>query len=170
MPQQAVAPAEERYAQYIVRSCPKCRSALQRVWRRPIDRFVSLFVPVHRFRCEKFVCQWAGNLRVGDTLGPSVQPETDNILLNPVPARVPRTFIGSMVLVAVGIVAIILVPVADLVGNDPQAYLEPSDYQLSVAPKLERLSAQPQRDAGSAQVESGGVGSVYGGAVPGKYR
>ena len=135
MPQQAVAPAEERYARYIVRSCPKCRSALQRVWRRPIDRFVSLFVPVHRFRCEKFVCQWAGNLRVRDTLGPSVQPETDNILLNPVPARVPRTFIGSMVLVAVGIVAIILVPVADLVGNDPPAYLEPSDYRLSVAPK-----------------------------------
>ena len=117
---------------------------------------------VHRFRCERFACQWAGNLRVGDkSAGTSVLPEADNSLFNPVSAGVPRTFIGSMVLAAAGIVTVILAPMTDLVGNDSQAYLEPSDYQVSVAHKLERVSAQPQRDAGSARVEQGGIGSGY---------
>lgn len=161
MPQQAVAAPKGRYARHNTASCPKCRSALHRVWRRPFDRFISLFVPVHRFRCEQFACQWSGNLRVSvKSAKPSMQLGTDNSLFNPVPAGIPRTFIGSMVLAAVGIVSIILLPVADLVGNDPQAYQEPSEYQVSVAPKLERVSAQPQRDAGAARVGLGGTGSV----------
>ena len=45
-------------------ACPLCRGALARILRRPIDRFTSHFVPVHRFRCEGFSCGWQGNLRV----------------------------------------------------------------------------------------------------------
>jgi hypothetical protein len=45
-------------------ACPQCRGALIRVWRRPIDRFTTQFVPVHRFRCDAFSCGWEGNLRV----------------------------------------------------------------------------------------------------------
>lgn len=48
-------------------ACPMCKGALMRIWRRPIDRLSSQFVPVHRFRCERFSCGWEGNLRVDGT-------------------------------------------------------------------------------------------------------
>ena len=46
-----------------VNACPHCHGHVVRVWRRPIDRFVSWFVPVQRYRCEVFACQWQGNFR-----------------------------------------------------------------------------------------------------------
>ncbi len=52
-------PHEE--ATYDTKHCPKCRGRLFRTWRRPIDRLTSLVVPVKRFRCEYFACQWEGN-------------------------------------------------------------------------------------------------------------
>lgn len=43
--------------------CPLCGSpGLIRIHRRPIDRVLSLFVEVYRFRCQQFECQWEGNL------------------------------------------------------------------------------------------------------------
>lgn len=47
--------------------CPLCAAELIRIPRRPIDRFTSLFGEHHRFRCERFACQWEGNLRADDT-------------------------------------------------------------------------------------------------------
>lgn len=47
--------------------CPLCAGELIRIPRRPIDRFTSLFSEHHRFRCERFTCQWEGNLRADDT-------------------------------------------------------------------------------------------------------
>lgn len=44
--------------------CVQCAGSLIRTPRRPIDHFWSLFVPVHRYRCNRFACQWTGNLRV----------------------------------------------------------------------------------------------------------
>jgi hypothetical protein len=44
------------------RSCPRCNGAVYRVPRRFIDRCVSLFKPVHRYRCSEMGCQWEGNL------------------------------------------------------------------------------------------------------------
>jgi len=45
-------------------TCPRCLGVLVRIRRRAIDRLWSLFVPVHRYRCPHFSCQWEGNLRV----------------------------------------------------------------------------------------------------------
>lgn len=46
--------------------CPRCNGALIRIQRRPIDRLISVFVPVDRFRCAgrngKPDCSWSGNL------------------------------------------------------------------------------------------------------------
>jgi hypothetical protein len=155
MSQNAISTSKNRYARYTAKSCPKCRSNLHRVWRRPVDRLISFFVPVHRFRCQQFVCQWTGNLRVaGTSVSNSLPPETDDPFTNPVRASASRTFIGSMLLLVAGIATIILVPVMDLMHKDPQAYLEPSSHELSAAPKLDRVSAQPQRDAGPGRVEA----------------
>jgi hypothetical protein len=34
-----------------------------------VDRLVSIFYPVHRYRCRSFVCNWEGNLRHTPALG-----------------------------------------------------------------------------------------------------
>jgi len=44
--------------------CLRCAGPLTRIRRRAFDRLVSLFVPIHRYRCPYFLCQWEGNLRV----------------------------------------------------------------------------------------------------------
>ena len=44
--------------------CPLCNNELRRTWRRPVDRFASIFLPLHRYRCGNFSCQWEGNFRV----------------------------------------------------------------------------------------------------------
>ena len=43
--------------------CPHCGGDLMRIRRRPVDRLLSVFVPVRRFRCVNFRCIWEGNVR-----------------------------------------------------------------------------------------------------------
>ena len=43
--------------------CPHCGGYLVRIHRRPIDRFLSLFVTVYRYQCQNHHCQWEGILR-----------------------------------------------------------------------------------------------------------
>lgn len=47
-----------------IASCPRCKGSIYRVPRRMVDRILSLFVPVHRYRCSVMGCDWEGNLRV----------------------------------------------------------------------------------------------------------
>jgi hypothetical protein len=49
--------------------CPECHSDLNRIPRRAIDRVLSFFYPVHRYKCRSFVCNWEGNLRYTSALG-----------------------------------------------------------------------------------------------------
>lgn len=44
-------------------ACPLCAQDLIRVTRRPIDRLVSLFSPLYRYRCRQHDCRWEGTLR-----------------------------------------------------------------------------------------------------------
>jgi hypothetical protein len=46
--------------------CIQCQGNLIRTPRRPIDHCISLVMPVHRYRCSRFGCQWIGNVRVAD--------------------------------------------------------------------------------------------------------
>lgn len=61
LPAQAVAAAEREPL------CPQCNGSLLQMPRRPIDRFVSTFFPVRRYRCRGVghdpTCSWQGNLR-----------------------------------------------------------------------------------------------------------
>ncbi len=45
-------------------ACPRCGADLVRVRRRLVDRLLSLFAPVHRYRCRQHDCQWEGTIRV----------------------------------------------------------------------------------------------------------
>jgi hypothetical protein len=48
------------------RECPTCGGGLRRIHRRSLDRLISVFVPVRRYRCRNNECRWQG-LRVGRT-------------------------------------------------------------------------------------------------------
>jgi hypothetical protein len=44
--------------------CPRCGGYLRRTRRRMTDRLVSMLVPVRRYECTGYTCQWQGTLRV----------------------------------------------------------------------------------------------------------
>ncbi len=44
-------------------ACPACGGEIRRIHRRPTDRWISLYVPVRRYRCSARQCAWSG-LRV----------------------------------------------------------------------------------------------------------
>jgi hypothetical protein len=44
--------------------CPRCSGNIHRVHRHALDRLISLYVPVQRYRCANDQCRWHG-LRVG---------------------------------------------------------------------------------------------------------
>lgn len=44
-------------------ACPRCGGPLDRIPRHGLDRFISLFMPLRRYRCSAFSCEWEGTLR-----------------------------------------------------------------------------------------------------------
>ena len=48
-------------------TCPTCGEPLLRIPRRAVDRLLSLFSPVHRYRCRNHSCRWQGNISVQNT-------------------------------------------------------------------------------------------------------
>jgi hypothetical protein len=42
------------------RQCPHCSGDLRRIHRNRLDRLVTVFVPVGRYRCRNRDCQWQG--------------------------------------------------------------------------------------------------------------
>lgn len=60
------------YVSFSSYSCALCGGNLVRTPGRPVDHFWNLFVPVHRYRCNRFLCQWTGNLRVDSRVASSV--------------------------------------------------------------------------------------------------
>ena len=57
------------------RECPSCRGPAYRIRRRVIDRFVSLILPRHRFRCGVIGCGWEGRLPVGGASWAPIAPK-----------------------------------------------------------------------------------------------
>ena len=55
--------ASHEYHRYASNTqCPHCGGRLMRTARRLRDRVWSLLVPLKRFRCDRFSCQWIGNI------------------------------------------------------------------------------------------------------------
>lgn len=92
--------------------CPWCQGELLCEPRRVVDRLLSLFHPVKRYRCNSFHCQWIGNLprRHGDD--DSDDASDGRGVGYPAGKRsrlgVPPAFVVHMVLVAVGVVFVIV--------------------------------------------------------------
>jgi hypothetical protein len=43
-------------------TCPRCHSSVVRIYRRFVDRLLSMVYPVCRYRCQSFICRWEGNI------------------------------------------------------------------------------------------------------------
>lgn len=95
------------YVSTSVHKCPMCQGTLVRTPRRMVDRLWSLVQPLERYRCERFVCQWVGNLVKPAPPPAGTQPAAPD-LESPASSRVPASFIVHMVLAAIGLVAVVV--------------------------------------------------------------
>lgn len=73
-------------------ACPECGGRLMRVRRRATDRLLSLMVPVHRYRCTGFGCQWEGVLRNRGCAATTDRPESLNATQPEIPPDPPPAF------------------------------------------------------------------------------
>ncbi len=46
--------------------CPRCGGYALRIRRRRVDRLISIFKPVQRYKCQQYNCSWQGNIGVSD--------------------------------------------------------------------------------------------------------
>jgi hypothetical protein len=58
-----------------------------RIQRRPADRFLSLFRPVHRYQCIVLECGWQGNLPYRGQMTPMTTPTGTSPLTTPTGTR-----------------------------------------------------------------------------------
>lgn len=97
------------YVRYSNRQCPLCNALLIRTPRRAVDRLWSAFKPVLRYRCERFSCQWHGNLLRGAGGGDLPRGNSHTAAR----ASVPVSFIVHMMLAGAGIVLVFVITNSD---------------------------------------------------------
>ena len=120
-------------------TCPVCNGQLLRTRRRAVDRLSSLFVPVHRYRCHVFSCQWVGNFGTqADRAGSRVERQIPNK---------PMTFVVHMALAASGLAVVLVLSTTDWFSERNQASNDAPDYHLRSAALIGRATAPaPARD------------------------
>ena len=122
-------------------ACPLCGGPLRRTWRRPIDRLRNLFVPVQRFRCYHFECQWVGNLPAAHKNFVATKPqfaEFQHQKKRRSSSTLTWSFVVSTSLALAGLIGVSALIALDVpVSQQQAANTDPSDYALLNAPKLE---------------------------------
>ena len=100
-------PKHADYVNTCDRKCPVCAASLIRTPRRHVDRVWSIFEPVLRFRCQRFSCQWQGNLpRDIGTGDDAAHSSGSGRGVRRRPRRIPRQFKVQMVLAVGGAVLV----------------------------------------------------------------
>jgi hypothetical protein len=66
----------EHSAHLNLRRCPRCNSWINPIPRRLVDLLLNLFMPVERYCCRSFRCDWEGNLPVKYWL-PEEKPDSN---------------------------------------------------------------------------------------------
>ena len=142
------------------RVCPQCNRNLLRTWRRPIDRFSSRFVPVYRYRCESFTCQWQGNFRIprdAFSIDGTACRDTDAADLalfeDAQPPAVPKSFIVHMVLALAGALFLVIFTTTDWSLDRELATNGPRDDQwlASVNLVVRGTQSEPPRQPPAAR-------------------
>ena len=114
-------------------TCPVCNGQLLRTRRRAVDRLSSLFVPVHRYRCHVFSCQWVGNFGTqADRAGARVERQIPNK---------PMSFVVHMVLAATGLAVVLVLTTTDWFSERNRASNDAPDSHLRSAALIGRATA-----------------------------
>lgn len=153
--------AQVTYTGVTKRVCPSCSGNMVRTRRRQIDRVFSWFVPVQRYRCESFSCQWAGNFRAYDASHGASQSHSSGadstsagLLNNPPTAEVPKSFIAHLVLAAVGAAFVLVYTTTDWlsVGDSETADAQHEAWlaSASLSGHGSKIQAQTRMSAASA--------------------
>ena len=108
-------------------ACPRCGKDIERTGRRTIDRALSIFVPVLRFRCTAAVCEWEGNIKRTTTSGAALRHGAGR----------PTVFLLSMAFVACGVAVVMflgttgkaLFRAAEASSQPPPRAPDNSDYR-----------------------------------------
>lgn len=113
--------------------CPRCQSATLRIWRRPVDRMALR--PTRRYRCQAFLCQWEGNVRLPREAGLPPPEHSDPASRygateepSDAPMALPRTFLLSM--------AVALATGAFILITAYTHWLEPGGFLVSATTVL----------------------------------
>ena len=85
--------------------CPICNAFLVRTPRRLVDRLWGIFKPVLRYRCQRFSCQWHGNLSKRKPDGAVPRASAQSLVRE----KRPVAFITLMVLALAGAILVIAV-------------------------------------------------------------
>lgn len=133
------------YLSFSDRVCPQCAGDLMRTSRRSIDRLTSLFIPVHRYRCCRFSCQWQGNLRIpGKAQGLVPDPMGAKRRVS----RLPVSFVVNIVLAVTGVVLVVAVSVTEsFQGRE----VEISDISVSQTMRSTRLAGSADKTEPAAK-------------------
>ena len=132
-----------RYSSLRKHACPTCRGDLFRIPRRSIERVMSLFVPVQRFRCHFFSCHWEGNIRVTrqESFVSQAAADSANAMghrsrVDSPSRRVPKSFVVHLALAAAGLVAVVVFSTTDVLSDAEATSADRRDEQWRAAPKL----------------------------------
>lgn len=109
-------------------TCPSCNGSLVRAWRRPIDRFMTQFVPVHRYRCVSFACRWEGNFRTRRDPGTArlARPHTGAPAgIDLVHDATPKSFIARTTVLAACALLVAIFAATDWLSGNELAGAEP---------------------------------------------
>ena len=132
-----------RYARRATHLCPKCGGGLFRIPRRSLDRLVSAFVPMLRFRCHFFSCHWEGNLRLTRREAAALEAAADSTnalgtrTTGPSrPRKMPRSFVVNMCLAGAGLLAVFVVTTTDWLADPDVTVAERRKDEVRVTPQL----------------------------------
>ena len=143
MTTQATVPQSVRYSRAGKKPCPQCNAGLFRIPRHMTDRVTGLVVPVHRYRCDSFTCQWEGTLRVTRRDFSVTDVGSGGTITDGVPwplyaprRKAPASFVANMVLSGVGVVLVMVLATTDLFSNPEVANAGAHDQQWLASAKL----------------------------------
>ena len=120
--------------------CPRCADPLIRVPRRSVDKLLSQYVRVARYRCERHACQWEGNIRARiDAVDSAYLPfGTDTRV-----PKAPRSFVVAVWLSMTGLAFMLAVGTTEVFALYDARMAEPSMAEPRYAQRI--VSAAPQK-------------------------
>ena len=145
------------YARISDHKCPLCQGHLIRTPRRAKDRLRCIFAPARRYRCDRFSCQWVGNLAahsraIADATSDSAWRTVTRSGFESRPRKIPISFVVHMVLAGVGMVLVLIIATTDLLQPIDAAELASREWDRNGVTHLRSAQSTRLTEANPAGV------------------